>query len=229
MSEVSEATWDELLKLDTPTVCNALETVNPGRRDNGFNIKPFVCIRPELGSILGYSRTARIRAAHRPSQRMDADGYYSYIAEGGPTPSITIIEDMDSNPGYGAFWGEVNTNIHYGLDSLGVITNGSVRDIPDSQPGFQMLAAMVNPSHAWVHVVDWGGPVNIHGMDVSHGDLVHADMHGAIVIPEDDADAIVEEAVKIMAKESIVIEASQKPGFNMDKLRAAWKGQTEIH
>jgi regulator of RNase E activity RraA len=160
---------------------------------------------------------------------MDADGYYSYIAEGGPTPSIAIIQDVDDTPGYGAHWGEVNTNIHFGLGCLGVVTNGSVRDIPDSQEKFQMLAGMINPSHAFVNVVDWGGDVNVHGMEVSDANLVHADMHGAVVVPAGDAEAIVEEAAKIMARERIVIEASQKPGFNMGKLREAWKGQTEIH
>jgi regulator of RNase E activity RraA len=88
---------------------------------------------------------------------------------------------------------------------------------------------MVNPSHAFVNVVDWGGDVNVHGMEVSDADLVHADMHGAVVVPVGDAEAIVAEAAKIMARESIVIDASQQPGFNMEKLREAWKGQTEIH
>ncbi|MBT6890268.1 MAG: hypothetical protein P8P91_05315 [Pseudomonadales bacterium] len=227
--ELSPEIWNALLALDTPTVCNALEIVNPARRARGFNIRPFVCVRPSLPPILGFARTVRIRAAHKPVRRMDADGYYSYIAEGGATPSIAIIQDVDDTPGYGAHWGEVNTNIHFGLGCLGVVTNGSVRDIPDSQAQFQMLAGMINPSHAFVNVVDWGGDVNVHGMEVSDSNLVHADMHGAVVVPAEDAEAIVEEATKIMARERIVIEASQRPGFNMAKLREAWKGQTEIH
>jgi regulator of RNase E activity RraA len=227
--ELSSEIWNALLALDTPTVCNALEVVNPGRRARGFNIRPFVCVRPSLAPILGFARTVRIRAAHKPAKRRDADGYYSYIAEGGPTPSIAIIQDVDDTPGYGAHWGEVNTNIHFGLGCLGVVTNGRVRDIHESQEKFQMLAGMINPSHAFVNVIDWGGDVNVHGMEVSDSNLVHADMHGAIVVPAGDAQDIVEEATKIMARERIVIEASQKPGFNMGKLRQAWKGQTEIH
>ena len=76
---------------------------------------------------------------------------------------------------------------------------------------------------------DWGGKINVHGMEVGDADLVHADMHGAVVVPVEDAAAVVEEAKKIMARERIVIDASQRPDFNMEKLRAAWKGQTEIH
>ena len=179
--------------------------------------------------MVGYARTARIRATHEPEKPIDVEGYYTYIAENGPLPSVLVMQDLDEIPGYGSFWGEVNTNVHYGLGCLGIITNGCIRDIPDSQENFQMLAGMINPSHAWVHVVDWGTPVTIHGMDVEDGNLIHADMHGAVVIPSKSAKEVIEEAKKIAAKESILIQASQKPGFNMDRLREALKGMDEIH
>ena len=229
MSELSTELADALKALDTPTVCNALEAVNPSRRTRGFNVKPFVCAHPELPSIVGFARTARIRAQHKPESRSDTIGYYTYVAEGGPLPSIAVIQDLDDTPGYGALWGEVNTNVHYGLGCLGVITNGSVRDIPDSQANFQMLAGMINPSHAYVHVLDWGGPVTLHGMEVSDGDLVHADLHGAVVIPLDDAANVVEEARLIMARERILIEAAQQPGFNVEKIREAQSRMADIH
>jgi regulator of RNase E activity RraA len=218
-----------LTELDTPTVCNALEVVDPTRRTRGFNIKPLVCAHPGLPSIVGFARTARIRAIHKPEKPQDSVGYYSYIAEGGPLPSIVVVQDLDELPGYGALWGEVNTNVHYGLGCLGVITNGSVRDIPDSQENFQMLAGMINPSHAWVHVVDWGSAVNVHGMEVQDQDLVHADLHGSVVIPMKSAQNVVEEATRIMAREHILISAAKEPGFNMEKMKQAWKGMAEIH
>lgn len=229
MNEVPNETLEGLRALDTPTVCNALEAVDPGRRARGFNVKPLVCAHPGLPPVVGYARTARIRATHKPARPQDSDGYYTYIAEGGPLPSVVIVEDMDENPGYGALWGEVNSNVHYGLGCAGLVTNGSIRDIPDSQPKFQMLAGMINPSHAWVHVVDWGVPVNVHGMEVAGGDLVHMDMHGAVVIPVASADAVIDEAKKIIARERILINAAQQPGFNMEKMREAWKGMSEIH
>ena len=126
-------------------------------------------------------------------------------------------------------WGEVNTNVHYGLGCLGVVTNGSIRDLPDSQTNFQMLAGMVNPSHAWVNVTDWGGTVNVHGMEVEDQDLIHADLHGSVVVPLENAADVVTEAAKIIAREKILIGAAQQPGFNMTKMRAAWAGMAEIH
>ncbi len=229
MPELTDELANALRALDTPTVCNALEAVNPSRRTRGFNTKPFVCAHPQLPSIVGFARTARIRAQHKPEARSDTLGYYTYIAEGGALPSIAVIQDLDDTPGYGALWGEVNTNVHYGLGCHGVITNGSVRDIPDSQPKFQMLAGMINPSHAFVHVLDWAGPITLHGMEVSDGNLVHADLHGAVVIPVEDAQNVVEEAKRIMARERILIEAAQQPGFNVDKIKEAQQRMADIH
>lgn len=229
MSELSTEVMKALGELDTPTVCNALEAVNPDRRARGFNIRPLVCARPELPPIVGYARTARIRAQHKGARPQDSEGYFTYIAEGGPVPSIAVIEDLDDTPGYGALWGEVNTNVHYGLGCMGLVTNGSVRDIPDSAENFQMLAGMVNPSHAWVHVVDWGSTVNVHGIECDDGNLVHADMHGACVIPIENAEAVVETAALIAKRERVLISAAREPGFNMDKMREAWKGIAELH
>ena len=95
-----------------------------------------------------------------------------------------IIEDLDGeHAGYGAFWGEVQSAIHRGLGALGVITDGSVRDIDQWAPDFQFLAAKIGPSHAYVHAVDFGGEVDVLGMRVASGDIVHADRHGAVVVP----------------------------------------------
>lgn len=229
MTELDATLLEALKALDTPTICNALEVAEPNRRTCGFNVKPLVCAHPELPPVVAFARTARIRATHRPARNQDSVGYYTYIAEGGPQPSVVIVQDLDEVPGYGALWGEVNTNVHLGLGCQGVITNGSIRDLPDAAADFQMLAGMVNPSHAWVHVVDWGGSVNVHGMEVDHGDLIHADQHGAVVIPLESAENVVEQARKIMARERILIDAAKQPGFNIDKMREAWAGMAEIH
>ena len=234
MSEISADVLEQLKALDTPTVCNALEAVAPNRRGYGYTTQPLVCTRPELGSMVGYARTACIRAmhpsdVHGPKARQLSDGYYAYIDDG-PKPSVSVIQDLDGDSrGYGAFWGEVNSSIHKGLGCLGVVTDGSVRDVPDSAEGFQFIADRVGPSHAYVHLVSYGGGINVAGMRVSDGDLVHADMHGAVVIPADVAAAVPEAAARIARVESVVIQAARQEGFNMDALRKAWGQQAEVH
>lgn len=229
-TELSSGDLDALRSLDTPTVCNALEIVAPDRRGGGYTVEQFFCPRPALEPIVGYARTGTIRAMH-PSNRAAGDDtairldYYDHIASG-PHPTITVIEDIDAVPGYGAWWGEVNTNIHQGLGSLGVITNGSIRDLDDAAEGFQMLAGMTNPSHAWVRVVSFGTVVTVHGMTVEPGDLIHADQHGAVVIPTAVAAEIPDAAKKIAAQERVIIEASQQPDFSAATLRDLLSGRT---
>lgn len=233
MSEISANLLAKLKTIDTPTVCNALEIVAPHRRGYGFTTEPLLCTRPELEPIVGVARTATIRAS-RPGDlkpeiaRTHSDNYYSYI-DSGLKPSIVVIQDLDTENGYGSFWGEVNSNIHQGLGCVGVVTNGSVRDLPDVAEGFQIMADRVGPSHAFVHIVGFSQTVTVAGMEVSDGDLIHADQHGAVVIPHEVADGIVQAAQLIARREAVVIAAAQRPGFNADALRRAQAEAAEIH
>ena len=233
MFELTEALRAELQAFDTPTVCNALEALAPKRRGYGYTVQPLVCTRPERKPIVGIARTARIRSAH-PSDVVGkaaldlSNGYYAYV-DAGPKPSIIVIQDIDEQRGYGAFWGEVNSAIHLGLGCAGLITDGGVRDLPDIAPGFQMLAGRVIPSHAHVHVVDFGHPITVAGMRVADGDLIHADQHGAVVIPHDVAHGVKEAALLIQRRERVIIDAAKQPGFNAEKLRAAMGASAEIH
>ncbi len=229
MGMMTRELLETLKAFDTPTICNALERVVPERTGYGYTTRPLVCVHPQLPPIVGYARTATIRAV-QPSGRDSAAerdarvGYYESVAAG-PHPTITVIEDLDPAPGVGAWWGEVQTHLHRGLGSLGVVTNGSVRDLGEVAEGFQLLAGNVGPSHAFVHPVAWGVPVKVHGMEVRPDDLVHADRHGAVVIPADVADRLPDAVAKIAKAESVLIEASKKPGFDFDTLRSLITGR----
>lgn len=233
MTDLSKELIADLQSIDTPTVCNALELLIPERRGYGFTTQALVCTRPELPPMVGIARTATIRAAHPTHLRGQAvkdmnDGYYAYIDEG-PKPSIIVIQDLDGNQrACGSWWGEVNASIHKGFGALGVITDGSVRDLPDIPPGFQMMADRVGPSHAFVHVVGYGQPVTVAGMRVVSDELIHADQHGAVVIPWEVADKVLDAARKVAAAEAVIIGAAREPGFNIDKLRAAWGTSAEV-
>ena len=214
-----------LQSIDTPTVCNVIEMVAPERRGHGYTVKHLFCPFPDLPPIVGFAKTVTAKAKNKVAlgdymgKRLD---YLDYIASE-PRPSIAVIEDTDEEVGYGAFWGEVQSNIHKALGCLGVITNGSIRDIPMIAPGFQMLAGSIVPSHAYVHVVDIAIDVNVHGMAVRSGDLVHADRHGAIVVPVDKIDAM-KAALDVLAAREAKIIAAAKAGGGVAAIKAAMKG-----
>ena len=109
------------------------------------------------------------------------------------------------------------------------MTNGSMRDLPDTAPGFQLLAGNVGPSHAHVHVVDFGAAVNVFGMQVAHGDLLHADQHGAVVIPSEAVAKIPAAVDLISRREAVILQAARAPGFDIEALKKAMADQADIH
>ena len=225
---------DALAKFDTPTICNALELIEPAYRNQGFTSEPLQCIYPDLPPIVGYARTGTIRAIQgsriSPEQQKELRiQWYRYVDEG-LKPSIVVLLDLDgARAGFGAFWGEVNTHVHRGLGVKGVVTNGSIRDIPMNASHFQLLAGSVMPSHAHVHVVDMDVPVTVAGMAVQPNDLIHADQHGAVVIPYAAAEKINHAVELIAKKEAVIINASKESHFSWESLRNAINLSADIH
>lgn len=222
--------FDHLRKFDTPTICNALEIALGARFTTGFTRQRMIASFPKLPPIVGYARTVQIRssvpfdAAGRKERLL---GYYDYLAKG-DGPTISVVQDIDSQPGLGAFWGEVNTNVHWGLGCVGAVTNGSMRDLDMMCPQFQCIAGTLSPSHAFVQVVDFGKQVDVFGMAVNSNDIVHADYHGAVVIPAAALEKV-PAAIDLMArKEKVILDAARAPGFNAQKMREAMAASEQI-
>lgn len=222
-----------LTQWDTPTICNALEEIMPERRGFGYTTEPLVALDPDLPPICGYARTATIRAAERSADspedaaalRLD---YYHYISQG-PKPTVVVIQDIDPRPGYGAFWGEVQTHVHKGLGAVGGVTNGSFRDVTDSVRGFNLLGGEVGPSHAWVHLVDFDCQVTVYGLTATTDDIIHADRHGAVMIPAEAVKKIPAMVALISRREAKILDAAKSPDFTFEKLKAAIGQAKEIH
>ena len=221
-----------LAGFDTPTICNALEIAAPERpRSTGYTRETLVAADPTLPPMVGYARTAMIRGVAGLSadeKRRKSLEYYEYTAQG-PGPTIVVVQDADAQPGTAAWWGEVHTALHKGLGSLGAITNGAIRDLDQCAEGFNLLGGSITPSHSYVHVADVGCEVDIFGMVVEHGSLVHADKHGAVVIPLATAPLLPEAIETIVQREAVILEAIRAPGFDIDTLRTAVGHSAEIH
>ena len=147
--------------------------------------------------------------------------YYKYMAEG-QRPSVAVIEDCDFPNCVGAFWGEINTTVHKGFGVSGVVTNGVVRDLGDLPTGFPVIAGSIGPSHAFVHVREFGKPVSVFGLAVEEGDLVHADRHGALVIPSLVIPSLQHAIEKLIATERLVLDPASKPDFDFEAFAKAW-------
>ena len=215
-----------LRKLDTPTVCNAIEVAQGKRGFNRFTRGTMQHSRPGEPAIVGFARTAKISGLAPPvepsdvirSRRMD---YFRSMASG-DGPTVSVVEDVDFPNCIAGWWGEVHVAVHKGLGMSGAVTNGVMRDLDVMDDGFPVLAGSVGPSHGFVHVLKIGGQVDVMNMKVRQGDLIHADRHGALVIPTDVIDVLKKAIETVIANEDIVLTPARKPGFNIEKLEEVW-------
>ncbi len=221
---------DNLLRrlraIDTPTVCNAIEAAEGRRGFSAFTRRTMILSAPRATAMVGYARTARIAAAAPPEEpaaprRERRMAYYRYMAAA-PKPALAVIEDIDAPDCAGAFWGEVNATVHRGFGICGAVTNGLMRDLDQVPSDFPLLAAGVGPSHAFVHVRETGVPVTVCGLTVREGDLVHADRHGALVIPPGLVDALDAAIDRVVAGEALILAPAREPGFDIDAFERAW-------
>lgn len=213
---------NQLSSLDSCTVSNAIERLAVRLRNVGFTDQSVRCLSPSLPPMVGYAATGRIRTALAPTgqhwyyDRMD---WWEYLATI-PAPRVIVLEDMDANPGLGALFGEIHAQIGAALGAVGYLTNGSVRDLAGVQrTGFHLFARGVSPSHAYAHIVDFGGVVEVGGLRVHPGDLLHGDQHGVVSVPAVIAGEIPGVAAELLTQERELIELCRSPHFSMEKLR----------
>ena len=220
----------EILKRwDTPTICNGLELVAPERRAIGFTVEPMVAADRKLPPIVGLARTGMIRAKEPPRGPIPPrEDWYDYVAAQ-DLPTIAVLQDIDDRPGYGAFWGEVQSTVHLALGVIGCVTNGSFRDVDMLAPGFQIIGGRIGPSHAHVHMVQMRCEVNVFGMLVMDDDVIHADYHGAVVIPADAVRKLPDAIDLISRREKVILDMARAEGFTSAKMRDALKRAGEIH
>jgi 4-hydroxy-4-methyl-2-oxoglutarate aldolase len=220
------ALLEEMGRLDACTVANAIETFDVRLRNVGFAGSSVRCMFEDFPPLVGYAATVRIRSSEPPMEGHsyhERTDWWDHILSI-PTPRIIVVQDIDKNPGLGSFVGEVHANIFLALGCVGLVTNGSVRDLPGVRAtGFQMFAGCVSVSHAYAHIFDFGGAVEVGRLKILPGDLIHGDWHGVQTVPIDIAGKIPGVARQLLEKEQRLIALCRSAGVTPEKLREGVK------
>lgn len=217
-----------IARLDTPTIANALEELNIRPRTEGF-LRPEVrCVSPVKGTVVGYAVTGLISARHRSPKALGRSDYWDAIVSI-PAPRMVVLHDIDYPDSIGSYWGEVQGNTALGLGCVGAVTDGGVRDLKEAEEmGFPFWAREVMVSHGYVHALEFNVPIGIAGVLVRPGDLIAADIHGAIEIPIEAAPKLPAVAKMLVERESIVIKAARAEGASPKTLAEAWAKANKI-
>lgn len=231
-SPLSFEQLEALRRLDACLLANAIEAFHERLRNEGFVDHTVRCLFPRLQPMLGYAATLRIRGSSPPTTDgiyPDRTDWWDYV-NSLPAPRVLVVQDTATRPGLGSLVGAVHMNILRALHCVGVVTNGSVRDIPAAESaGFHFFAGSVSVSHAYVHIVDFGSQVELGGLKINSGDLLHGDLHGVQSIPLDIAPKVPAVAAEIAAREQALIALCRSPGVSLEQLRTALAGRTLSH
>jgi len=191
--------YEELLQLkrwNTPTIYNGWEQITKHDRTKGcMNLEETRDFMPQMGPMIGYAVTVVIEPGNPDHTRNRPDAWKAYQEHvaGVHGPKIVVVQDLDKPNVVGSFWGEVNANVHKALGCVGTITDGAIRDIDEMcNAGFKAIARRMCVGHAYSVPVQWGGEVEAFGCRISEGDLIHADKHGFLIIPEEDQKSLYE-------------------------------------
>jgi regulator of RNase E activity RraA len=221
--QLTPAELDALRGITTPTISNAIEAFRVRPRNEGFMDSTIVCRFPELGTMLGYAATIKIRANEKPDEALSAPETWARLAEV-PKPWVVVVEDLDYPHPVGSYWGEVNGSVYKALGAVGTVTNGGVRDLPEVRAtGFHFFSSCVLVSHAYIHVVEAGVPVDVGGLAVRPGDLLHGDEHGVINIPLEIARDVPGVAEELEEREQRLIRFARSSDFTVEGLGDFYK------
>ncbi|HWB60270.1 MAG TPA: RraA family protein [Chthoniobacteraceae bacterium] len=214
---IGSETLGALAALETTAVANAIETFDVRLRNEGFADCSLHCRFPQLPPMVGYAVTMRIKASSPPAKGhtyLDRTDWWAKL-DSLLLPHVMVIQDMDDRPGRGAFVGEVHAAILKALGCAGVVTNGAVRDLPGiEKTGFQLFSGSIAVSHAYAHLVEFGGPVEVAGLKIKPGDLLHGDQHGLLRIPLEIAEAIPKVAAGLRKREKIITAYCKSKEFS---------------
>lgn len=211
----------EIRQFDTCSVLNAIETFDVRLRNDGYARPGLQWMFPSVDSMIGYAATLCVKTSNPPiggSAFNDRTDWWKdlSVAEG---PLIAVVQDIDHEAGLGSVAGDVHVAILQRLGCVGLVTNGSVRDLASvEQMGFPLYARSVSPSHAYQHIVDHNQPVEISGLRIHPGELLYSDRNGLISIPMEIAAEIPAVVRRLRDKDRRIIELCQSPDFSVERL-----------
>lgn len=218
---------EELRSVDSPTVANAIEAFKVRDDTQGFLGMEIRCLTPEFGVMVGYAVTATADSTTpRRPRRLEGEMRLLDAIAAATKPAVLVIQDVGPKRTHSCFLGDVIATWSRRLGAVGVLTDGGIRDLAGILPlGFHAFAAGSVVSHGTFNIVDIGIPVEISGVRIQPGDLIHGDANGVTTIPLEVADKVYSECQKVREREIGLRDYAHSRAFSLEGLRARLLGR----
>jgi regulator of RNase E activity RraA len=226
MTVLTHGQLEALRAIDTPTVCNAIETFDVRGRIEGFCGMDIRCLLPRLGTMVGYAVTVTVDST-TPGVKPDSAAWRAWLTamEQSPKPGVLVFKDVGPHPRNSAHIGEVMGTISRRLGMVGIVTDGGVRDIIElDRLGLHCFAPGLTPSHGNPRLIEVGVPVCLDGVWITPGDLLHGDANGVTTIPLVIADRVAEAAQSVREREAAAMDYYSGPDFTIDGAVRLYEG-----
>ncbi len=214
--------WIEQLKaIDTPTLSNAIELLKVRPQQDGFTPLSVRALFPEFGRMCGYAVTAQVETITKTAE-FDMARFVElwHAIEKAPKPAVVVVQEIGGHPDYAAHCGEVMTTFMMRLGAIGLVSDCGVRDIPEVRAlGFHYFARGTVASHANFTIVRTGVPVQIHGMVVKPGDLLHGDVNGLLSVPAGRDNDLLKAVERVRSREGKLMDFIRGDHFSLDGLK----------
>ena len=229
-TRLPEGELQALQTIDTCTLADAISVSKIRLRNEGYSNESIRCVLGKGGPMVGYAVTGRIRSSEPPMvghSFVERQDWFKYVLSM-PEPRIAVLQDVDSRPGTGAFWDEAHARIHHRLGCAGAATNGAVREIHKiGLIGFHLYAGSLSVSQGYAHIIEMGQPVEVGGLEIHPGDLIHGDIHGIIKVPKEIAAELPANAARISFLRKQIVELCAAPEFSISTLMELLKELAE--
>lgn len=212
----------EYLKtVDSPTLINAIETLHLRPNERGFTPSGIRCLFPELGRMCGYAVTAQVETVTQMEPfRLETFIELYRLLEQAPKPAVIVFQEVGAFGEYAAHAGEVMSTFFTQLGAVGLVSDCAVRDLPEvRRMGFHYFAAGSVASHANFRISRVGVPVQVRGMVVRPGDMIHADENGVITVPPAPIEDLQRAVETVRSQEKRVLDFVRSDAFTLDGFR----------
>jgi 4-hydroxy-4-methyl-2-oxoglutarate aldolase len=221
MATANEELIAFLKTVDTATLANAVELLNLRPRAEGFASLDLKCFFPEFGPMCGYAVTAQVETVTGGAPKTEEAFVELFEAvERSPKPAVVALQEIGGDRDRATHAGEVMATIFTRLGAIGLVSDCGVRDLTAVRRlGFHYFARGAVASHANYRIVRTGVPVEITGVTIRPGDMLHADENGLITIPESSRDRLAALVESILSKERALLDFVRDEGFTAAQLR----------
>lgn len=219
---MSDTDFIEYLKtVDSPTLSNAIELLKVRHCRDGFAPVEIRSLFPAFGRMVGYAVTAQVETVtdcYPPSLDQFVE-LYRAVGES-LKPAVVVLQEVGGHPSYAAHCGEVMATIFKRQGAVGLVSDCAVRDVPEVRAlGFHLFARGTVVSHANFHIVRVGVPVQILGMPVSAGHILHGDENGLLTMPRGCEQSIANAVTQVRTRERKLMDWVRSDGFNLEGFR----------